>query len=114
VEIPKPGNKGIRQLGIPCVVDRLVQQAIHQVLDPILDPTFSEASYGFRPKRSAHQALKQAQKYVEEGYEIGVDIDLEAFFDRVNHDILMSRLAKRIEDKRLLKIIRGFLEAGMM
>ncbi|MGV8948682.1 MAG: group II intron reverse transcriptase/maturase [Candidatus Paracaedibacter sp.] len=115
VEIPKPGkNKGVRQLGIPCVVDRLVQQAIHQVLEPILDPTFSDSSYGFRPGRSAHQALKQAQKYVKEGYEIGVDIDLEKFFDRVNHDILMSRLAKRISDKRLLKIIRRFLEAGMM
>ena len=115
VEIPKPGkNKGVRQLGIPCVVDRLVQQAIHQVLEPILDPTFSDSSYGFRPGRSAHQALKQAQKYVREGHGIGVDIDLEKFFDRVNHDILMSRLAKRIGDKRLLKIIRRFLEAGMM
>jgi len=115
VEIPKPGkNKGVRQLGIPCVVDRLVQQAIHQVLEPILDPTFSDSSYGFRPGRSAHQALKQAQKYVREGHGIGVDIDLEKFFDRVNHDILMSRLAKRIDDKRLLRIIRRFLEAGMM
>ncbi len=115
VEIPKPGkDKGVRQLGIPCVVDRLVQQAIHQVLEPILDPTFSDLSYGFRPGCSAHQALKQAQKYVKEGHEIGVDIDLEKFFDRVNHDILMSRLARRIDDKRLLKIIRRFLEAGMM
>jgi len=115
IEIPKPGkNKGVRQLGVPCVVDRLVQQAIHQVLEPILDPTFSDSSYGFRPGGSAHQALKQAQKYVKEGYEVGVDIDLEKFFDRVNHDILMSRLAKRITDKRLLKIIRRFLEAGMM
>jgi RNA-directed DNA polymerase len=115
IEIPKPGKgKGVRQLGIPCVVDRLVQQAILQVLEPILDPTFSDSSYGFRPGRSAHQALKQAQKYVREGHGIGVDIDLEQFFDRVNHDILMSRLAKRIFDKRLLKIIRRFLEAGMM
>lgn len=115
VEIPKPGkNKGVRQLGIPCVVDRLVQQAIHQVLEPIFDPTFSDSSYGFRPGRSAHQALKQAQKYIKEGHEVGVDIDLEKFFDRVNHDILMSRLAKRVSDKRLLKIIRRFLEAGMM
>jgi RNA-directed DNA polymerase len=115
VAIPKPGkNKGVRQLGIPCVVDRLVQQAIHQVLEPIFDPTFSDSSYGFRPGRSAHQALKQAQKYVKEGHAIGVDIDLEKFFDRVNHDILMSRLAKRIDDKRLLKIIRRFLEVGMM
>ena len=115
VEIPKPGkDKEFRQLGIPCVVDRLVQQAIHQVLEPIFDPTFSESSYGFRPGRSAHQALKQAQEYARDGYEIVVDLDVEKFFDRVNHDILMSRLAKRINDKRLLKIIRRFLEAGMM
>ncbi len=114
VEIPKPGNKGLRTLGIPTVVDRLVQQAIHQVLDPILDPSFSESSYGFRTGRSAHHALKRAQEYVREGYDIVVDIDVEKFFDRVNHDILMSRLAKRIDDKRLLKIIRRFLEAGMM
>lgn len=114
VEIPKPGGKGVRQLGIPTVVDRLVQQAIHQVLEPILDPTFSDSSYGFRPGRSAHQALKQAQEYVREGHEIVVDIDLEKFFDRVNHDILMSLLSKRINDKRLLKIIRCFLQAGMM
>ncbi len=114
VEIPKPGGKGVRQLGIPSVVDRLVQQAIHQVLEPILDPTFSESSYGFRPGRSAHQALKQAREYVREGHEIVVDLDLEKFFDRVNHDILMSRLSKRIRDKRLLKIIRRFLNVGMM
>ena len=114
VEIPKPGNKGVRLLGIPTVVDRLVQQAIHQVLEPMFDPTFSESSYGFRPGRSAHQALKRAQEYVRDGYEIVVDIDVEKFFDRVNHDILMSRLANRIDDKRLLKIIRRFLEAGMM
>lgn len=115
VEIPKPGkDKEFRQLGIPCVVDRLVQQAIHQVLEPMFDPTFSESSYGFRPGRSAHQALKKAQEYVRDGYEIVVDLDVEKFFDRVNHDILMSRLAKRINDKRLLKIIRRFLEAGMM
>jgi RNA-directed DNA polymerase len=114
VEIPKPGGKGVRQLGIPSAVDRLVQQAIHQVLEPMLDPTFSDSSYGFRPGRSAHQALKQAREYVQEGYEIVVDIDLEKFFDRVNHDILMSRLARRIKDKRLLKIIRRFLSVGMM
>jgi RNA-directed DNA polymerase len=113
VEIPKPAG-GKRQLGIPTVVDRLVQQAIVQVLEPILDPTFSESSYGFRPSRNAHQALTKAQKYVQEGREIVVDIDLEKFFDRVNHDILMSRLAKRIADKRLLKIIRRFLAAGIM
>jgi RNA-directed DNA polymerase len=115
VEIPKPGkNKGVRLLGIPSAIDRLVQQAIHQVLEPVFDPTFSDSSYGFRPGRSAHQALKKAQEYVREGYEIVVDIDAEKFFDCVNHDILMSRLAKRIDDKRLLKIIRNFLEAGMM
>jgi RNA-directed DNA polymerase len=113
VEIPKPGG-GKRQLGIPTVVDRLVQQAILQVLDPLLDPTFSESSYGFRPKRSAHQALRQAQKYVADGREIVVDLDLEKFFDRVNHDLLMSRLARRIADKRLLRIVRRFLEAGIL
>src|SRR5262245_32472379 len=113
VEIPKPGG-GMRQLGIPTVVDRLVQQAILQVLEPILDPTFSASSFGFRPGRSAHQALAQAQTYVADGREIVVDLDLEKFFDRVNHDVLMSRLARRIGDKRLLKIVRRFLEAGMM
>jgi len=113
VEIPKPGG-GMRQLGIPTVVDRLVQQAILQVLDPLLDPTFSESSYGFRPGRSAHQALWKASEYVAEGYTIVVDLDLEKFFDRVNHDLLMGRLARRIADKRLLKIIRRFLEAGIM
>lgn len=113
VEIPKAGG-GMRQLGIPTVVDRLVQQAILQVLDPILDPTFSESSYGFRPGRSAHQALRKAQEYVREENWIVVDLDLEKFFDRVNHDILMSRLARRIGDKRLLRITRGFLEAGIM
>jgi RNA-directed DNA polymerase len=113
VEIPKPDG-GIRQLGIPTVVDRLVQQAIVQVLEPIFDPTFSEGSYGFRPNRSAHQALKKAQEYVRDGRYISVDIDLERFFDRVNHDVLMARLAKRIKDKRLLRIVRRFLETGMM
>lgn len=113
VQIPKPGG-GVRQLGIPTVIDRLVQQAILQVLQPLLDPTFSDSSYGFRPGRSAHDALHQASKYVAEGRSIVVDMDLEKFFDRVNHDILMARLARRIEDKRLLKIIRRFLEAGMM
>ncbi len=113
VEIPKPGG-GVRQLGIPTVVDRLVQQAVLQVLQPILDPTFSASSFGFRPGRSAHDALAQAGKYVAEGHGIVVDLDLEKFFDRVNHDILMARLARRIGDKRLLKIVRRFLEAGMM
>jgi RNA-directed DNA polymerase len=114
VQIPKPGG-GQRQLGIPVVVDRLVQQMILQVLDPIFDPTFSNSSYGFRPGRSAHMALEQARKYVaQEGREFVVDLDLEKFFDRVNHDILMSRVARRIGDKRLLLIIRRFLQAGMM
>jgi RNA-directed DNA polymerase len=113
VEIPKPGG-GTRQLGIPTVLDRLIQQAILQVLTPILDPTFSPSSFGFRPGRGAHDALRQAQQYVKEGRCIVVDMDLEKFFDRVNHDILMSRLARRIGDKRLLRIIRRFLEAGMM
>ena len=92
VEIPKPGG-GMRQLGIPTVADRLVQQAILQVLDPLLDPTFSESSYGFRPGRSAHQALRKASEYVAEGYAVVVDMDLEKFFDRVNHDVLMGRLS---------------------
>jgi RNA-directed DNA polymerase len=113
VEIPKPGG-GMRQLGIPTVVDRLIQQAILQVLEPILDPTFSPSSFGFRPGRGAHDALAQASRYVAEGRTIVVDVDLEKFFDRVNHDILMSRLARRIGDKRLLKIVRRFLQAGMM
>ena len=113
VQIPKPGG-GVRQLGIPTVVDRLAQQAILQVLEKRLDPTFSASSFGFRPGRGAHDALAQASRYVTDGRPIVVDIDLEKFFDRVNHDILMSRLARRIGDKRLLKIIRRFLEAGLM
>ena len=113
VEIPKPGG-GKRQLGIPTVVDRLVQQAMLQVLEPILDPTFSESSFGFRPKRSAHHALAQARRYVSQGREVVVDLDLEKFFDRVNHDILMSRLARRIGDKHFLRIVRRFLQAGLM
>jgi RNA-directed DNA polymerase len=113
VEIPKAGG-GVRQLGIPTVVDRLVQQAILQVLEKLLDPTFSASSFGFRPERGAIDALAQAKRYVAEGRAIVVDLDLEKFFDRVNHDILMSRLARRLGDKRLLKLIRRFLEAGMM
>jgi len=113
VEIPKPGG-GVRQLGIPTVVDRLVQQAILQVLETYLDPTFSASSFGFRRGRGAHDALAQASAYVAEGRTIVVDLDLEKFFDRVNHDILMSRLARRIDDKRLLRIVRRFLEAGML
>jgi RNA-directed DNA polymerase len=113
VEIPK-ADGGVRQLGIPTVVDRLIQQAILQVLQPIYDPEFSESSFGFRPKRSAHQAVKRAQEYVREGNRIVVDIDLEKYFDRINHDVLMALIAKRIKDKRLLRIIRGFLNAGIM
>jgi RNA-directed DNA polymerase len=113
VEIPKPGG-GRRQLGIPTAKDRLVQQAILQQLEPLLDPTFSESSYGFRPGRSTHDALKAGSAFVEEGRRVVVDLDLEKFFDRVNHDILMSRLARRIEDKNLLRLIRRFLQAGMM
>jgi RNA-directed DNA polymerase len=113
VEIPKPGG-GVRQLGIPTVVDRLVQQAMLQVLNPLVDPTFSASSYGFRPGRSAHDALAKARQYVADGRVMVVDLDLEKFFDRVNHDILMARLARRIADKRLLRMVRRFLNAGMM
>lgn len=113
VEIPKPGG-GVRQLGIPTVVDRLVQQAILQVLNPNIDPTFSDSSFGFRPGRGAHDALQRSSQYVSEGRTIVVDCDLEKFFDRVNHDVLMARLARRIGDKRLLRIIRRFLESGVM
>src|SRR6202048_2786751 len=113
VEIPKPGG-GKRQLGIPTVVDRLVQQAMLQVLEPLLDPSFSASSFGFRPGRGAHEALLRARDYVADGYGVVVDLDLKKFFDRVNHDVLMSRLARRIGDTRLLRIIRRFLAAGMM
>ncbi|HSR35367.1 MAG TPA: group II intron reverse transcriptase/maturase [Anaerolineae bacterium] len=112
-EIDKPGG-GKRRLGIPTVVDRLVQQAILQVLEGTVDPTFSESSYGFRRGRKAHQAVKQAAEYVAEGRGVVVDIDLEKYFDRVNHDMLMARMARRVSDKRLLRIVRRFLEAGMM
>jgi RNA-directed DNA polymerase len=113
VDIPKP-NGGVRTLGVPTVVDRLIQQALHQVLQPLFDSTFSERSYGFRPGRGAHQAVRQAQAYIREGKRWVVDIDLEKFFDRVNHDVLMSRVVRRVEDARVLKLIRRFLEAGMM
>ena len=113
VEIPKTGG-GMRKLGIPTVVDRFVQQAVLQVLQERWDPTFSEFSYGFRPGRSAHQAVAKAQEYIQQGYDWVVDLDLEKFFDRVNHDVLMSRVARRISDKRILKLIRGFLNSGVM
>ena len=113
VEIPKADGKGVRKLGIPTVVDRLIQQAMHQVLSAIFEPSFSESSYGFRPGRSAHDAVRQARAYVSEGRRWVVDIDLEKFFDRVNHDV-MSRLARRIKDKRILRLIRRYLQAGMM
>ena len=113
VDIPKPSG-GVRTLGIPTLVDRLIQQALHQVLSPVFEPTFSERSYGFRPGRSAGQAVKQAQAYIGDGKRWVVDLDLEKFFDRVNHDVLMSRVTRRVHDVRVLKLIRRFLEAGMM
>jgi group II intron reverse transcriptase/maturase len=111
--IPKSGG-GVRELGIPCVLDRFIQQAILQVLQPQFDPTFSEHSYGFRPGRRAHDAVRAAQRYIQEGRRWVVDVDLEKFFDRVNHDVLMGRLAKRVEDRRMLRLIRRYLEAGIM
>jgi RNA-directed DNA polymerase len=113
VFIPKPKG-GQRQLGIPTVLDRLIQQALHQVLNPIFDPTFSENSYGFRKGKSAHQALKKAQEYQRLGKRWVVDMDLAKFFDEVNHDVLMSKIAKQIADKRILRLIRGYLRAGIM
>jgi RNA-directed DNA polymerase len=114
VEIAKPDGGGMRKLGIPTTLDRFVQQAVLQVLQRQWDPTFSGHSYGFRPGRSAHQAVAQAQKNIAEGYSWVVDLDLEKFFDRVNHDKLMGQIAKRVEDKRLRKLIRAFLNAGVM
>lgn len=113
VEIPKPSG-GVRLLGIPTVIDRFIQQAIAQVLTPIFDPTFSDNSYGFRPSRSAHDAVRKAKRYIKEGFRWVVDMDLEKFFDKVNHDKLMGILAKRIEDRILLKLIRKYLQSGVM
>jgi RNA-directed DNA polymerase len=113
VDIPKPQG-GVRTLGIPTLTDRLIQQALHQVLSPIFEAGFSESSYGFRPGRSAHQAVKAAKQYVADGRRVVVDMDLEKFFDRVNHDLLMQKLSTKIEDGRVLRLIRRYLEAGMM
>lgn len=114
IEIPKPGGKGMRKLGIPTVLDRLIQQALLQVLTPIYDPHFSEFSFGFRPGRSAHQTLIQAKAHMKKGKRWVVDMDLEKFFDEVHHDILMSRIVRKVEDKRMLRLIRRYLQAGIM
>lgn len=113
VEIPKP-NGGKRKLGIPTVIDRLIQQALNQILTPIFEPTFSDSSYGFRPNRSAHQAVDKACDYIRQGKRWVVDIDLEKFFDKVNHDVLMERIRRRIQDPRILTLIRRYLKAGIM
>lgn len=112
VEIPKSGG-GVRQLGIPTVLDRLIQQALQHVLSPVFEPGFSDNSFGFRPGRSAGQAVLQARHFAESGYHWVVDLDLEKFFDRVNHDILMSRVARKVRDKRILRLIRSYLESGI-
>lgn len=114
VSIPKPGGKGERLLGIPTVLDRLMCQAIAQVLTPIFDLGFSESSFGFRPGRSAHGALRQVQRYIRAGYRTAVDLDLEKFFDQVQHDVLMARVARKVKDKRLLALIGRYLRAGVM
>ena len=114
VEIPKPDGKGTRMLGIPTVLDRMIQQALLQVLTPIFDPTFSDGSFGFRPGRSTHGAVRRAREHMAAGYRWVVDLDLEKFFDRVNHDVLMARVARRLKDKRVLLLIRRYLQAGMM
>ena len=114
VDIPKPDGKGTRTLGIPTVMDRMIQQALLQVLQPIFDPGFSDASFGFRPRRSTHGAVVRAREHVAAGNRWVVDLDLEKFFDRVNHDVLLARVARRVKDKRVLLLIRRFLQAGMM
>src|ERR1700690_1666656 len=114
VDIPKPGGGGTRALGIPTVLDRFLQQALLQELQRIFDPTFSDGSYGFRPGRGAFQAIERARAHIAAGWRWVVDLDLEKFFDRVNHDVLMARVARRVEDKRVLRLIRRFLEAGVM
>ncbi len=114
VEIPKPNGNGVRPLGIPTVLDRMIQQAILQVLTPIFDPHFSDSSYGYRPGRCSQDAVKAAQRYAEAGCRFVVDLDLEKFFDRVNHDVLMARVARRVKDKRILRLLRRYLESGVM
>ncbi len=114
VDIPKPGGKGRRTLGIPTVLDRLIQQALLQVLQPLFDPTFSDDSFGFRPGRGAHDAVRRARAHIAAGHRWVVDLDLEKFFDRVNHDVLMARVARGVKDRRVLRLIRRYLEAGMM
>jgi len=114
VEIPKPYGRGVRLLGIPTVVDRVITQAIAQVLGPLFDPEFSESSFGFRPGRSAHGALRQVQRHIGAGYRVAVDLDLEKFFDRVDHDVLMARVARKVKDQRLLSLIGRYLRAGVL
>ena len=114
VVIPKPHGKGERKLGVPCVLDRVIQQAILQVLTPIFDPAFSESSYGCRPKCSAHGAIRQVKTFVKAGYRVAVDLDLEKFFDTVNHDVLMSRVARKVTDKVLLGLMGRYLRAGVL